>query len=528
MTENNVIDLTARRRSAPPEDAARNAQREDNRNNEAKKLLDTLRTKKRILPDDQSILASNLGREIATLEREAPMRLAKTILLDTNWSKRKRYVRFPNEGADSRRRYAASGGALAGIIDRLINEKIRRGISRSHALIETVNGVLKGTSFRPPSRFQMRNDLEDDGVYFVNKLTKILDKLAQDAGLREYFDLVSRFHIYPIRDLSESQQLRLDARYEPNDLYEWDLPLDDDEIQTWVPWWAPKCIIGHAYLPFQCEHLWLTGQPFMEISEACGGEITKERWWSESCSSLVERFISPEFTRPDWVYHRLPVWLILLPSRTGLTPCLYAQVHDIFRYVMRDEWRSSCEYIEPCFVKYFGRSIDSDSLYFADGDDLDTGLYIAVGKSDVMIIGHDLDHNVKNFKAMVYDPWHAGELPEWLYDQPVQRFLKLTTGSDAAKRFALSQWFFPESAEPFIDGRAVFRPSFANPVSQHVPALRQNTIAAYLLRNFVGGNGAKIYDALINNAVTKHAAAKQVIENELGNFEAAFDHRYGK
>jgi hypothetical protein len=128
-------------------------------------------------------------------------------------------------------------------------------------------------------------------------------------------------------------------------LYSWDRTLEDYELQAWFPWWAPKCVIGHLYVRFQCAQLYLPKQRFDEITNVCGGEITRERWIERECSWLVESFALS--ARSDWVGHRLPVWLVLLPSRTGLVPCLYASIYCRDSFQIKDSLAVSIMRLMP-------------------------------------------------------------------------------------------------------------------------------------------------------------------------------------
>ena len=47
-------------------------------------------------------------------------------------------------------------------------------------------------------------------------------------------------------------------------------------------------MIGHLYVRFQCVRLDLPERGIAEIKKACGGEVTREKWMEEGCSSLVE------------------------------------------------------------------------------------------------------------------------------------------------------------------------------------------------------------------------------------------------
>ena len=86
------------------------------------------------------------------------------------------------------------------------------------------------------------------------------------------------------------------------------------------------------------------------------------------------------------------------------------------------------------------------------------------------------------------------EIPEWLHEHPVQRILQLTMDSDAAKLFALSPRKFWGRKWASGDD-TIFRPAFPDAAAQHTPGLRQDTIAAYLLRNTVVRDAQTIFGA---------------------------------
>jgi hypothetical protein len=225
--DNNVIEFAAiRGRAITGDGASPNA----HRNKDPDALLGNLRNKKRLGKSDQLALVSNLGRLIVKLDGDDPRGLAKKILSD-HWAKRKRYIRFPNEIVDRSTRCAASGGEFAWIIEQLINEKVSRRFDRDRAKIETVRDALKGTSFQPPSRFQMPADEDDaDAAYFVLELEKVLDKLAEVADLPEHFKLVSKHPIYPDGPYyAYNDSLELVYELEPNNLHSWEEWYDDDD-----------------------------------------------------------------------------------------------------------------------------------------------------------------------------------------------------------------------------------------------------------------------------------------------------------
>jgi hypothetical protein len=534
MRKSNLIDLAAHRARAVLDDAGvRHAQRDADRSKEADELLRELHQKKRIELDDRPILARNLGRMVLQIEPKTPMAVAERIL-QLAWPKRKRYIRFPKDPSNPSTRYAASGGDFAGIIQRLAQEKVRVGLDHAQAMKETVYDALKGSSFLPPPRFHLPQGVDDsDAAYFVSTIEKVFDKVAQDADLAEHFKLISKYPIYSKSRWEFSLEMRADE--EPNNLFSfWDECQDEYHLQTWIPWWAPRCVIGHLYIRFECSCFDLPEHSIAEINKLYGGEISRDEW-IEHGISLLESVITPDGIHPHKVFHRLPVWLIMLPSPTGLAPCLYASIYhqDSFHIKQLLEPENSDEayfshlnVTTPCFVDWIGERLTDDAVYFRDDQTSDWGYsYIHISKNGIKAIGYGVDPKVDNFEAEFTFADYISELPDWLYPHPVQRLLKLTMDSEEAKFFALSPRSFPRKWNR--DSETVFRPAFSDSLTQF-PGLRPNTIAAFLLRNSVNEGNVSIFEALKNDAVAKAAAAREVIDHELLKFQAAFDSRYGK
>jgi hypothetical protein len=61
-----------------------------------------------------------------------------------------------------------------------------------------VHGALRKTSLVPPSRFQISDDADEaDAVRFVRAIDMVFEKLAEDADLIQFCQLVSKYPIYP-------------------------------------------------------------------------------------------------------------------------------------------------------------------------------------------------------------------------------------------------------------------------------------------------------------------------------------------
>jgi hypothetical protein len=97
--------------------------------------------------------------------------------------------------------------------------------------------------------------------------------------------------------------------------------------------------------------------------------------------------------------------------------------------------------------------------------------------------------------------------------------------SDVAKLFTLSPRNFCGGKWGSIDG-TLFRPAYADEAAIHITGLRQNTIAAYLLRNMVSVDDRTIFRALKEDALAKYRAAKEIIDSGFSKFRGAFDSRY--
>jgi hypothetical protein len=530
MTSDNVIELAPRRTQVA-------TSRDDtamDRKEGAATLLEKLGSIARISKQDRAALTSNLGHLCHALDPHNPMRIAQGALLPDQWPKRKRYILLSKDIPEPRDRLAASGSAFAQIIRQLINAKMDKGIDHAHAMTEIVYGALKKTSFLPPSRFQIPEN-DHDAAYFTEEMEKVVNKLAQATDLAEYFELVAKHPIDPVWPSRERPPLVLEPSSDPNDLYRWDVSLEEEELEPWVPWWAPRCLIGHLYVPFHCGALELSERGIAKLKELCRGEITHENWLRGECSSYEEPFDGATRIDRIRVYHRLPIWLITLPSRTRLVPCLYASAASIdYRYdfqmirnsLIDGTYFSYIDRITPRFVDTISKGTEADGIYFWGEDDLviDPQYYVRCTESGVCVIGRAVDGG--DIMAEVFDPSWFDDLPEWLQSRPIQKILRLTADSDAATAFALESQIF-QGLGFGEDTETYFRPAFPDPVGEHTTPLLQNTIAAYLLRNFIRSGDETVFEALKRDALAKAVAAKELISGKTSKFQEVFDKLYG-
>lgn len=536
MSSDNVIELAPRR--AQSASAATRAGSGVERSEGAAELLDRLGSMARIPKEDREPLVSNLGQLANAADPRDPMGIARDILLPDQWPKRRRYILLPKDVPESGARLAASGSAFAGIIRRLIDAKTRQGVDHARVMKDIVYGALKKTSFLPPPRFQMPKS-EHDVAYFTTEIEKVVNNFAQAADLVEYFELVAKHPIYADWSSTERPPLTLNPSYDPNDLYRWDVSLREEELENWIPWWAPRCLIGHLYVPFHCGALELSQRGIAEIKELCGGEITHENWLRGDCSSYVKPFEDATRIARESVYHRLPVWLVMLPSRTRLVPCLYPsaasidhrgdfQLHQILIDGTYSLYSAYIDSITPCFVDTIGKGgAQADRTYFWGEDSShvdDPEYYVRCTESGIRVIGPAVDGWVV---AEVFQPDWYDDLPKWLQYLPIQKILRLTADSDAATAFALEPRIF-QGMGYGEDTKTYFRPAFPDPVGEYTTRLLQNTIAAYLLRNFVRSGDDTVFQALKRDALVKAAAAKELVCSATSKFQEAFEKLYGK
>jgi hypothetical protein len=162
MSSDNVIHLAARRDGeAFGHASGRSAERDLTRRNEADALLQRLRETKRLKEADQATLVDNLGRLIVQFDAANAKAIAKSILRESEWDKRKRYVRFPGEAVGRTTRQAASGGTFAHILEQLIDLFVDRNVDRNQAKTDIVRKALQRTSLRPSSPFRMAEGADE-------------------------------------------------------------------------------------------------------------------------------------------------------------------------------------------------------------------------------------------------------------------------------------------------------------------------------------------------------------------------------
>jgi hypothetical protein len=509
---NSVIDFEARR-----------SERFAYRSNDADGLLWKLGQTRRLLKSDQETLVDNIGRLIAQQFPGIEKDVVRQVLEANEYEKRKRYIRLPDEKVSQFARFAASGGSFARIMRRLIELRTSNGSSVDQAKVEIVKKALAKTSFLPPAPFQMPDNVDDEEIaQFATDMNIVANKLADEGQLADFFSIVSKHPIFPTDAWYQwNNSLELLPNLDPNHLHAW-VEDDQDELQVYIPWWAPKCLIGHWYIPFNCKKI--------DIPPPFASEVAKNvRTMMERISDfypLIEPYLRPEFTTVARVYHRLPLWIIALPLPDRLIFCLYPAAHCPGGFYPNRPWPPEGDPLRPCFVSAIGQSLNDDDIYFGDdeSDDLNT-VYVYPSESKTSAIGTYVDDAIANFRSNLSFVDMERDLPKWLQEHPVHRLLQLTSSSETAMQFALSPRKFCGRSWDRGD-QTRFRPTWADPVTQHRPGPSQDSIAAYLLRNLLSTGDSTFFSALKSDALAKHGAAREVINKDLLNFRQAFKNKY--
>ena len=177
-------------------------------------------------------------------------------------------------------------------------------------------------------------------------------------------------------------------------------------------------------------------------------------------------------------------------------------------------------------MRDLGTEVGNDAILVPENDDNDDTFYVLASQTEIIATGSRVDDNIANFKCDLLFASMPDELPEWLEEQPVRRFLKLTADSDAAMSFALTSRQFTGRKGDIGDG-TVFRPAFPDANGPYT-GLRHNTIAAYLLRNFVSDEGSSIFASLKKDALVKREATLSILRESISGFRQTFGQRFEK
>jgi hypothetical protein len=488
-------------------------------------LLRTLNRTKRLDKTDQAILVDNLGQLIVKFYPDNAKAIARNLLEDNEREKRKRYIRIPGERVGASTRHAASGGSFARIIERLIALRVSEHVNRDRAKGEIVRKALSRTSFRPPAPFRMpANPNEADVVQFAADMQAISDRLADETDLAEFLALLAKHPIFPNQAWYQwTHALELNTNHEPNSIYDWGWDTDEYEISEWIPWWAPRCLIGYWYIPFTCPCVRLPEDKAAEVRALQLGEPER---YSNTYYDVIEPFLTPRHIAEARLLHRLPVWLIILPLPNKLIPCLYAATCLPGGFYPGQKYPLMDNSLHPFFVGSIGPTLGEDAVYLPEDEDEYNTFYVLASLTEISATGARVDDSISNLQCELRFASLRDELPEWLEEQPVQRFLKLTPESHTAMSFALASLKFVGRKGESGDG-TVFRPAFPDAATPYT-GLRHDTIAAYLLRDFVRDEGSSIFAALKTDALVKREAAHAILRENISGFRKSFEQRFEK
>jgi hypothetical protein len=264
--------------------------------------------------------------------------------------------------------------------------------------------------------------------------------------------------------------------------------------------------------------------PEDKVAEIHALQLGEPERYRNNYFDVIEPFITPQHIAETRLLHRLPVWLIILPLPNKLVPCLYAAIHHPGGFYPSQKYPLTDNSLHPFFVASIGTTVEEDAVYLpeADDDEYDT-FYVLASPTDIGATGTRVDHSTANLRCDLLFASMPDELPEWLEEQPVQRFLKLTPDSHAAMSFALASRSFVNRQGEGADG-TIFRPAFPDAESPYT-GLRHDTIAAYLLRDFVKAEGSSVFAALTKDALAKRDAAQGILSEAISDFRKTFQQR---
>lgn len=521
----NVVDFAARQSTVIRQPSTRSAEQDAHRLKDANHLLHKLRNTKRLSKPDQSAIVGNLGRLIVDLSSTDRNEIVQSVLEKNEYDKRKRYIRFPNESVGTEARYAASGGSFARILDGLIQWLAVKGFAQDQSKVDVVRKALRGTSFLPTPPFRLPGNRDHaEAVQFASDMHRVFDKLAEETDLADFFALLSKHPIFPTGAwYAWNNSLEMAADHDPNQIPNSDWDPEEDELHDSIPWWAPRCVVGHLYIPLSCKRVRVPDEDAATLGKQIADQL---EGFNRALYELVEPFLDPKYTSTSIVHHRLPLWLIALPVRDRLVPCLYISAQCLGGFYPNQSYPRDGDPVLPCFVEHIGKRLCDDGVYSSDWDNDDYNtLFVHHSDNNIVAIGTHVDEGVSNFRDDLSFVDMQDELPKWLQDQPVKRLLALSPDSDAAMHFALSALKFHGRKSGLGDG-IVFRPNSSDIVGSHSPGPSQDTIAAYLLQNMVISDRPNIYDAIKLDALAKHSAAKAIIDVQISKFRQAFEERY--
>jgi hypothetical protein len=105
----------------------------------------------------------------------------------------------------------------------------------------------------------------------------------------------------------------------------------------------------HWYIPFSCKRVRVPDQEATtlrnSIADSYGGS-------TDAFYDLIEPFLNTEFTSVSTVYHRLPLWLIALPQRDRLLPCLYISAQRLGGFYPNQTFPLDGDPVLPCFASF--------------------------------------------------------------------------------------------------------------------------------------------------------------------------------
>jgi hypothetical protein len=267
--------------------------------------------------------------------------------------------------------------------------------------------------------------------------------------------------------------------------HDWGWDTDEYETSEWIPWWAPRCLIAHWYIPFTCQCVRLPDDKAAEVRALQLGEPKPD---NNTYFDVIEEFLTPPHIAESKLFHRLPVWLIILPLPNKLVPCLYAATRHPGGFYPGQKYPLRDNSLHPFFVASIGPTLAEDAVYLPEAEDEYDTFYVLASPTEISATGARVDDSITNFQRKL-----TRELPEWLEEQAVQRFLKLTPESDTAMSFdslpggssvtKVKAAMERSSGQPFPTRP---RPTLASGTTRRCPRATQRSHGYYDRRHYEG------------------------------------------
>jgi hypothetical protein len=231
--------------------------------------------------------------------------------------------------------------------------------------------------------------------------------------------------------------------------------------------------------------------PEDKAAEVRALQLGEPERYTNTYFDVIEPFLTPPLIAQSRLLHRLPVWLIILPLPNKLVPCLYAATCHPGGFYPGQKYPLTDNSLHPFFVASIGPTLGEDVVYLPEAEDEYDTFYVLASPTEISATGARVDDSIPKFQCELRVASLFNELPEWLEEQPVQRFLKLTPESDMAMSFALASRGFVGRKSEGGDG-TVFRPAL--PLTTYEATIKDEagyTAALPEVEKYIKNNGGQ-------------------------------------